>query len=131
MSQAKYLRETFAPLSNALDRYADADNGEDDWNALMRIVDTAKALVHEAHQQADRLETAELFALNQPLISPQRLAELIAEGAAILKGEVVVNLPEPETDDRHEFDPLPGDDVCVYRKSDGETCLKFEGEHRG
>jgi len=34
-----------------------------------------------------------------------------------------------ETDTRHEFDSLPGDDVCVYLLGNGERCMKFEGDH--
>ena len=33
-----------------------------------------------------------------------------------------------ETDDHHEFDPMAGDDVCLYLLDNGDRCLKFEGE---
>jgi hypothetical protein len=34
-----------------------------------------------------------------------------------------------ETDEHHEFDPMPGDDVCMYLLSTGERCEKFASEH--
>lgn len=34
-----------------------------------------------------------------------------------------------DTDDHHEFEPMPGDDTCMYVLADGERCMKFEGEH--
>ena len=34
-----------------------------------------------------------------------------------------------DTDTRHEFEPLAGDDVCMYVLSNGNRCMKFEGEH--
>lgn len=34
-----------------------------------------------------------------------------------------------DTDAHHEFEPLPGDDTCMYVLSNGERCLRFEGEH--
>ncbi|AGT12817.1 hypothetical protein PHELEMICH_79 [Mycobacterium phage Phelemich] len=34
-----------------------------------------------------------------------------------------------DTDDHHEFEPMPGDDTCMYLLTSGERCMKFEGEH--
>ena len=34
-----------------------------------------------------------------------------------------------DTDSHHEFEPMPGDDVCMYILSDGDRCMGFESEH--
>lgn len=30
----------------------------------------------------------------------------------------------------HEFDPLPGDDVCMHVGDGGERCMRFASDHR-
>lgn len=35
-----------------------------------------------------------------------------------------------DTDDHHEFEPMPGDDICMYLMSDGTRCEEFDGHDR-
>ncbi|QGH80179.1 hypothetical protein SEA_MITHRIL_86 [Mycobacterium phage Mithril] len=46
-------------------------------------------------------------------------------------------VPTPEqrdkgyrTDAGHPFEPMPGDDTCMYVLVSGERCMKYAGDHR-
>ena len=106
---AAQLRLVIKPLQQALERY---DNHPCGLRNIVDVVSEARTLVDDVLEQAAYIEHDTQQALDQEQVDALKRA-----------------LAGSDTDERHEFESMAGDGVCMYVLSTGDRCLKFESEH--
>lgn len=99
---------------------------------LAELLDDARGVL--ARDDATGTEDAGHVELAQKVVA---LHDWIMGGGYLPAAWMAMRLPTPEqrdkgyrTDAGHEFEPMPGDDTCMYVLVSGERCMKYAGDHR-
>ncbi|ACF05086.1 hypothetical protein Nigel_83 [Mycobacterium phage Nigel] len=101
--------------------------------ALAEMLDIARTDQSEYHDGIHRLCELTLGLhgwLARGGFLPAAWASGRGEAGSPASGSHSPGNPDQDTDAHHEFEPMPGGDVCMYVLASGGRCMKFEGDHQ-